>query len=123
MQVSDGIKRLIDDHPDTMKAGSIANHVADSAYKLASARGLDEGSAEFADFVREQVESAPGVGSAGGGQPRERSNGGGGGVKLSAEEREIAKVSGISDKEYFDAKQAARREGVLGRYGNGNRGY
>jgi hypothetical protein len=117
------IKRIIAENPDTAKLGTVANSVASAAYRLAYARGYDMASDEAADFIRSQLDAAPGVSGDGsrstGSQPR---SSGSGKVKLSDAEREIAKISGISEGEYAAAKREAQREGVLGRYVDG-RGY
>ena len=120
-EISAPIKKIIEDFPNSTKLGTIENNVAQNAYRLAHARGMDENSEELAAFVREQIEMAPGVASGESAGRQENRGGGdrGGGskVKLSEQEREIAKISGISPEEYSRGKVELvkyKRQGMYG---------
>jgi hypothetical protein len=101
-QIAEPIKKIIEEIPDTVKAGTVANNVAQNAYRLGMAQGIDENSEQMADFVRDQLAAAPGASN----DQQHRGGGGGGGkVKLSVEEREIVKACGIDDRTYAAGKQ------------------
>ncbi len=119
---------LIHDYPDSMKRGTAARLVAMRAYELGLDAGYDKDSEEHAEFVRGQLEDAPGLALSSRRERRlsdsraserrqveidvpddrrDRAGGGSGSgdkPKLTKEEISVAEASGITPEEYAQHK-------------------
>jgi hypothetical protein len=113
-QIAEPIKKIIEEIPDTVKAGTVANNVAQNAYRLGMAQGIDENSEQMADFVRDQLAAAPGVS---GDQPRDRAAGGGGSkVRLSKDQADFAQKIGVDPVDYAKGVQILNERKRAGYY-------
>jgi hypothetical protein len=115
------VQELMKEYPNATKAGTIENRVAQASWQAGHFKGEDVD--QLVERVRDELETLPGrdaTPSNGGGNSGGNS-GGNGRVsgRLSDSEKEIARISGISESSYLESKKELQRQGLLNRYGKG----